>query len=131
MRLKQYLKEELTWREYIEFVRFDRKRADRIMKQAIKNLKLKRIKDVLTKAQKVGHTLDKFQTPDGKWELSQGGGIGPVGTYRSGKTRLVWRIWDVKNKSFQHGQYKNLDKAKKALATHLMRNGLMKIPEID
>jgi hypothetical protein len=127
MRLKQYLKEGLSWSEYMKIYKFDKKRAEKIKARLIKNLNLKRIKDPMTKYAKVGKTLDKFETPDGNYRLEMVGGYGVSGSFRSGKTRTVWRIWNNERGQYHEGQHKTIKKAQEALVTYLMRNDKVEI----
>lgn len=129
MRFERYITEEATWSDYMKVFKFNRKNAEKIKKQVIKDLKIERVKNPMTKFAGVGKSFDVFMTPDKMYRIEMVGGTGPHGTYKtSGKTKAVWRIWDEHVGHYHPDQHTTLEKAKEGLANYLMRRGKVRIP---
>ena len=54
MRFERYITEEATWSDYMKVFKFNRKNAEKIKKQVIKDLKIERVKNPMTKFAGVG-----------------------------------------------------------------------------
>ncbi len=116
--------QKLEWAEYMRLGPRDR---ERIKTKLVKGLKLKRIKDVRSKAQRIGVTLDSFETPDGVYRLEMVGSH--FKNFKSGKSRPIWKIWNNDQTVPQYGphEYDNFKKAKIGLVDTMMRIGKIDI----
>lgn len=116
--------QKLNWSEFMHMSPKDREKTN---KKTLKKLKLKRNKDPRSKAQRIGVTLDSYETQDGKYRLDMVGSHYKV--TRAGKSKPVWKIWNANQPVPQYGgtEFNNLKQAKDGLLSILMRTGAIDI----